>query len=196
MNQTPVVRALLNETLLVQRLVARDELALRLLYERYADNLRAVIWRVVRDEALAQDVLQEGLLKVWGSISSYDASRGRLYTWLARLCCNCAIDALRSPRHRFYQGTQSLDAEGAQQAPAALTFRPEHIGVRELTLQLKPRQREVIDLLYFGGCTPTETAAELGIPVPTVKTRARAALRVLVGLARSGGPSALLLGST
>jgi len=62
-------------------------------------------------------------------------------------------------------------------------------------LQLKPRQREVIDLLYFGGCTPTETAAELGIPVPTVKTRARAALRVLAGLARSGGPSALLLGS-
>jgi len=64
MNQTPVVRALLNETLLVQRLVARDELALRLLYERYADNLRAVIWRVVRDEALAQDGLQERLLKV------------------------------------------------------------------------------------------------------------------------------------
>ena len=67
--------------------------------------------------------------------------------------------------------------------------------MRELTLQLKPRQREVIDLLYFGGCTPTETAAELGIPVPTVKTRARAALRVLAGLARSGGPSALLLDS-
>ena len=64
MNQTPVVRALLNETLLVQRLVARDKLALRLLYERYADNLRAVIWRVVRDEALAQDGLQERLLKV------------------------------------------------------------------------------------------------------------------------------------
>ena len=64
MNTNPVVRALLNETLLVQRLQARDELALRLLYERYADNLRAVILRVVRDEALAQDVLQEGLLKV------------------------------------------------------------------------------------------------------------------------------------
>ncbi|MGY3089918.1 RNA polymerase sigma factor (sigma-70 family) [Hymenobacter sp. UYAg731] len=194
MDTTPVVRALLNETLLVQRLLARDELAFRHLYERYADNLRTVIWRVVHDEALAQDVLQEGLLKVWSSIGSYDPSRGRLYTWLARLCCNCAIDALRSARYRFHHGTQSLDAEGAQQVPAGLTFRPEHIGVRELTLQLKPRQREVIDLLYFGGYTPTETAEELGIPVPTVKTRARAALRVLAGLARSG-PSALLLGS-
>ena len=79
--------------------------------------------------------------------------------------------------------------------PAALTFRPEHIGVRELTLQLKPRQREVIDLLYFGGCTPTETAEELGIPVPTVKTRARAALRVLAGLARSGPGPMLRMGN-
>ncbi len=195
MDTTPVVRALLNETLLVQRLVARDELALRLLYERYADNLRAVIWRVVRDETLAQDVLQEGLLKVWNSIGSYDASRGRLYTWLARLCCNCAIDALRSARYRFHISNQSLDAEGALQVPAALTFRPEHIGVRELTLQLKPRQREVIDLLYFGGCTPTETAEELGIPVPTVKTRARAALRALAGLTRSGPGPLLRMGS-
>ena len=60
----------------MQCLLARDERALRLLYERYADNLRTVIWRVVHDEALAQDVLQEGLLKVWSSIGSYDASRG------------------------------------------------------------------------------------------------------------------------
>ena len=162
MNNSPVLGALANETALVQRLQARDELALRLLYERYADNLLAVIKRLVHDDALAQDVLQEGLLKVWSSIGSYDASRGRLYTWLARLCCNCAIDALRSARYRFHQGTQSLDAEGMRQVPAALTFRPEYIGVRELTLQLKPRQREVIDLLYFGGCTPTETAEELG----------------------------------
>ena len=66
--------------------------------------------------------------------------------------------------------------------------------MRELTLQPKPRQREVIDLLYFGGYTPSETAAELGIPVPTVKTRARAALRVLAGLARPG-PTAVVLGS-
>lgn len=188
MDTTPVLRALLNETLLVKRLVARDELALRFLYERYADNLRAVIWRVVRDEALAQDVLQEGLLKVWSNIASYDASRGRLYTWLARLCCNCAIDALRSPRQQFYHRTRSLDTEGVQQAPAASSFRPEHIGVRELTWRLKPRQREVIDLLYFKGCTPTETAAELGIPVPTVKTRARAALRVLAGFTREYPP--------
>ena len=168
----------------MERLLARDEQALRILHDRYARNLLTVIMRLVRDEALAQDILQEGLLKVWLSIDQYDAGRGRLFTWMVRVCCNQAIDALRSPRHRFHSGNKSLEVVGAQRAVAAITFNPDHIGLRELTLQLKPRQREVIDLLYFGGCTQAETAQRLGIPLATVKTRARAALQTLSRLAR------------
>lgn len=172
------------EAALVAQLVARDERALRVLYDRYANNLLTVILRVVHDKALAQDVLQEGLLKVWLSIASYDASRGRLFTWMVRVCCNQAIDALRSPRNKFHSGTKSLEVASVQRQWATSSFNPEHIGLRELTLKLKPRQREVIDLLYFGGCTQAETAEQLGIPVATVKTRARAALNVLAQLAR------------
>lgn len=152
--------------------------------ERYGQNLLAVIRRVVREEAQAQDVLQEGLLKIWLSIGSYDAGRGRLFTWMVRVCCNQAIDALRSPRHRLHRGTQPLDAAGVRLVPAVATFQPEHIGVRELTLHLKPRQRKVMDLLYFGGCTQVEAAEELGIPVATVKTQARAALLALAHFTR------------
>jgi RNA polymerase sigma-70 factor (ECF subfamily) len=184
MNPTPALPTATDEEALVQRLLSRDEQALRILHDRYAANLRTVILRLVRDEYLAQDVLQEGLLKVWLSIASYDAQRGRLFTWMVRVCCNQAIDALRNPRHRFHSANKSLETGGAQQAHAASTFNPEHIGLRELTLRLKPRQREVIDLLYFGGCTQAETAEKLGIPLPTVKTRARAALQVLAQLAR------------
>ncbi|WP_310394505.1 sigma-70 family RNA polymerase sigma factor [Hymenobacter sp.] len=173
-----------DEGALVQRLIARDEQALRVLHDRYAGNLLTVILRVVRNEALAQDVLQEGLLKVWLSIASYDARRGRLFTWMVRVCCNQAIDALRSPRYQFHNGNKSLEVTGAQRARAPSTFNPEHIGLRELTLRLKPRQREVIDLIYFGGCTQAETAEQLGVPLATVKTRARAALQVLAQLAR------------
>ncbi|GAB3858792.1 RNA polymerase sigma factor [Hymenobacter negativus] len=172
------------EQALVERLLARDERALGQLYEQYARNLFTVILRVVQDEALAQDVLQEGLLKVWLSIGSYEATRGRLFTWMVRVCCNQAIDALRSPRYRFHRRNPSLEAAGAQYAPAPTAFHPEHIGLRELIVQLKPRQREVIDLLYFGGCTQAETAEQLAIPLATVKTRARAALVVLTRLAR------------
>jgi len=181
---TPALPLAADEDLLVQRLLNRDEQALRLLHDRYAKNLLTVIVRLVRDEVLAQDVLQEGLLKVWLSITSYAPERGRLFTWMMRVCCNQAIDAMRNPRHQFHSKTQPLEVGKAQRAQAPVTFNPEHIGLRELTLKLKPRQREVIDLLYFGGCTQAETAKQLGIPVATVKTRARAALQVLAQLAR------------
>ena len=175
-----------DETLLVARLLARDEQALRLLHARYAKSLLAVVVRLVRDEALAQDVLQEAWLKVWLHFASYDAGRGRLFTWLARVCSNHAVDVMRSPRYRFHRQNRSLEVVDAAQVSAPASFQPEHIGVRELAGQLKPRQREVIDLLYFGGCTQVEAAEELGVPLATVKTRARAAVQALAVLARSG----------
>ncbi len=184
MHSTTALPTATDEETLVQRLLARDEQALKLLHDQYAKNLLTVVLRLVRDESLAQDVLQEGLLKVWLSIARYDPARGRLFTWMVRVCCNQAIDALRSPRHRFHSSTKSLEVSAAQRASAPATFNPEHIGLRELTLRLKPRQREVIDLLYFGGCTQAETAEQLGIPLATVKTRARAAIQVLSHLAR------------
>lgn len=174
----------LDEEQLVQRLVARDEQALRLVYEQYAQSLLAVIQRLVRDEALAQDILQEGLLKVWFSIASYDADRGRLFTWMARVCSHQAIDALRSPRNSFHRRSWSLQVDSAQRMPATATFHPEHIGLRELTDCLKPRQRELVDLLYFKGYTQVEAAQHLDIPLGTVKTRSRAALQVLAKFTR------------
>ena len=173
-----------DEALLVRRLLARDEQAMRLVHARYAKHLLAVVLRLVRDEALAQDVLQEAMLKVWLGIASYNATRGRLLTWMARVCSNHAVDVLRSRRHQFHRQNRSLDEADAKRVAAPAAFQPEHIGVRELTGQLKPRQREIIDLLYFGGCTQAEAAKELGIPLATVKTRVRAALLVLGNLTR------------
>ena len=180
---------LTDEQALVQRLLARDEQALGLLKARYGSSLLSVIERVVRNRELAEDLLQEGLLKVWTSIASYDAEKGRLFTWMVRVCCNQAVDALRSPRHRFHYRNKSLEGVAVRQVAAPASFNPEHIGLRELTQRLKPRQLEVIDLLYFGGCTQVEAAQELGIPLATVKTRARAALVALALLAGVSGAS-------
>lgn len=171
----------------MQRLLARDEQALGLLAARYyGGSLFSVILRVVRNRELAEDLLQEGLLKVWTGIASYDPEKGRLFTWMVRVCCNQAIDALRSPRQRFHQRNQSLEGPAVREAPAPVSFNPDHIGLRELTQRLKPRQLEVIDLLYYGGCTQAEAAKELDVPLATVKTRARAALVALGLLARVG----------
>lgn len=184
MNSTTALLSATEEAALVERLLARDEQALRLLHDHYSRSLYTVILRLVHNQELAQDVLQEGLLKVWFNIDRYDVNRGRLFTWMVRVCCNRAIDAMRNPHHRFHHGTRSLEVGGAQRAVAPSSFNPEHIGLRELTLKLKPRHREIIDLLYFGGCTQVETAEQLGIPLATVKTRARTALQALVQLVR------------
>jgi RNA polymerase sigma-70 factor (ECF subfamily) len=174
----------LDEAQLVQRLLARDEHALCLLYRRYGPALLHAIRRLVREEAQAQDILQEGLLRIWLHIARYDATRGRLFTWMQRICCYHAIDVLRSATHHLHTRGQSLDTDAARYLPAPTTFQPEHIGVRELTQRLSPPHRELIELLYFQGYTYVEAALQLGLPLGTAKTRARAALLTLSKLAR------------
>ncbi|GAB2470792.1 putative RNA polymerase sigma E protein [Hymenobacter qilianensis] len=186
MPSTPPASPLLvlDEAQLVQRLLARDEHALCLLYRQYAPTLRHAIRRLVRDEELTQDILQEGLLRIWLHIGRYDPARGRLFTWMQRICCYHAIDVLRSATHHLHTRGQSLEADAARYLPAPTTFHPEHIGLRELTQRLSPPHRALIDLLYFEGYTHVEAAKELGLPLGTAKTRARAALLALSRLAR------------
>ncbi len=173
------------ETALVGRLRDRDQSAMTEFYDRYSAALYGVINRIVKDEEEAEDVLQEALVKIWHSMSSYDTTRGRLFTWVVNISRNLAIDKIRSRQHRVGSRTQGLDDSPAAQRQAAPdTFRPEHVGLQEITRKLVPEQRQIIDLLYFGGFTQSEAAEELNLPLGTVKTRARTALKVLAKLIR------------
>ncbi|WP_242510085.1 RNA polymerase sigma factor [Hymenobacter persicinus] len=172
------------EELLVQRLRDRDESAMTLFYDKYSAALYGVILRIVKTEEVAEDVLQEGLVKIWHSFSSYDSTKGRLFTWVLNVCRNLAIDKIRSRQYRVSSRTQPLEESAALRQAAVPTFRPEHIGLQEITAQLNPEQKQVIDLLYFGGFTQSEVAEELNLPLGTVKTRARAAIKVLSKLIR------------
>lgn len=154
-------------------------------YDRYSAALYGVIHRIVKDEAEAEDVLQEALVKIWNSIESYDTSKGRLFTWVVNISRNLAIDKIRSRQHRVSSRVQSLDDSlTAQRQAGPDSFRPEHIGLQDIAKQLVPEQRQVIDLLYFGGFTQSEAAEELNLPLGTVKTRARTALKILAKLIR------------
>ena len=154
-------------------------------YDHYSAALYGVIHRIVKADDEAEDVLQEALVKIWHSMESYDTSKGRLFTWVLNISRNLAIDRIRSRQHRVGSHTQGLDdSPTAQRQAAPDTFRPEHIGLQDLTKQLVPEQRQIIDLLYFGGFTQSEAAEELSLPLGTVKTRARTALRILAKLIR------------
>lgn len=164
---------------LVQRLRGRDEAAMALFYDRYALSLFHVIHRLVRHQAAAEDVLQESMIKIWFAFAQYNPARGRLYTWALNVCKHAAIDHVRVQRSRS-QRTDSLHESLEAHLLSAPGFRPEHIGVADWPGQLRPHYQCVLDLLYFGGCTQEEVAEELGLPLGTVKTRARQGLKLLV----------------
>ncbi|MVN79234.1 sigma-70 family RNA polymerase sigma factor [Hymenobacter sp. HMF4947] len=146
-------------------------------YKNYHKALQATIWRIVRDESLAQDVLQESMLKFWLSFPAYDSRKGRLFTWALNIARNLAIDRLRMARQTS-QRSQPLTEELTSTLTAA-SFNPDHIGVRDWLTLLSPADRQLLEVLYFQGFTHTEAADELQLPLGTVKTRIGRIIRTL-----------------
>ncbi|GAA3932760.1 sigma-70 family RNA polymerase sigma factor [Hymenobacter algoricola] len=164
---------------LVQQLRARNPAAMTHFYTAYRRALYSLILRIVPQPEVAEDVLQDSMLKIWDAFLSYDATKGRLFTWALNVCRNTALDRICTLHYRSCSRTLPLEESPAWRQPATPGFRPEHIGLWELTRRLRPEYRAVIDLLYYGGYTQQETSDELAIPLGTVKTRAQAALREL-----------------
>lgn len=167
---------------LIRRLLAREEPAMAEFYQQYRAALYAAILRIVRNRQSAEDVLQEGMVKVWFSIATYNAGQGRLFTWAAKICCNTAIDHIRTGRFRLTAHSNSLEDTPALHFAAPTSFRPEHIGVADLLCSLRPEYRQVMDLLYLQGFTQVEAATKLCVPLSTVKTWAGRAKGILASL--------------
>jgi RNA polymerase sigma factor (sigma-70 family) len=157
-----------------------DEQAFGILYNSYSRALLGVIKKVVADEVIAEDILQEVFVKIWNNRNSYDASKGRLYTWMLNIARNSSIDHLRSKQNRFdgkIQRSESTVYEVNKNHSVQTSI--DHIGLSNWVEQLKEDQRLLIDMAYFKGYTQEEIAKELNIPLGTVKTRVRAALLML-----------------
>jgi RNA polymerase sigma-70 factor (ECF subfamily) len=167
------------ETVLVAQLQARDEKALSFLYDKYAAALYGVALKIVKREELAEDVLQETFIKIWSAFSQYDSSKGRLFTWMLNICRNKAIDKIRSGSYRVGLKTQDIEETNTATFAGSMQTQPDHIGIKEITEKLIPDQKVIIDMMYFGGFTQSEVAEELNIPLGTVKTRARNAIKTL-----------------
>ncbi|MDO7888250.1 RNA polymerase sigma factor [Hymenobacter cheonanensis] len=167
---------------LVKRLYARDETAMTYFYQNYKASLYYTIWRIVRHNELAEDVLQESMLKFWLSFSEYDDSKGRLFTWALHISRNMAIDRLRGQRRQAARTTDLLQTGAELVAPT--TFRPEHIGVRDWIGLLPATDQQLMHLLYIQGYTQSEASAELMLPLGTIKSRSRRLIRTLARVMR------------
>lgn len=172
----------LSEPDLVLLLRARAPRAMTLFYHGYRPALYAAVRRIVRNPQSAEDVLQESLVKIWLALDSYDATQSRLFTWAAKICCNTAIDHVRSSHYRVTARMASLEQTQVANYPAPPTFNPEHLGLSDLLRDLRPEHRRVLDLLYLQGYTQVEAAEALQVPVGTVKTWSLGARRRLARL--------------
>lgn len=169
-----------SEEELVALLQQKDMKAFSYLYDNYAPGLLGVIMRLLPNQATAEDVLQNVFVKIWKGIQSYDASRGRLYTWMIGIAMNAAIDHAKSKQEKKEKITAAIDDNVVTVDRSNFSsFNPDVIGLREHVDSLKDEFRVLIDAIYFNGNTHEETAEELGLPLGTVKTRVRAAMNQL-----------------
>ena len=170
----------LSENELILALRQKDKLGAEALYDMYSSSLYGIIYRIVQHEEIAEDLLQETFVKIWNSFSSFDSSKGRLFTWMVNVARNLSIDKIRSKDFRNNSKNQDIENNVNfidEQRNTAIN--PEILGVKELVQKLKPEQKSILDLVYFRGYTHVEAAEELGIPLGTVKTRMRMAIITL-----------------
>lgn len=168
--------ALLAETIFVERLQSGERAAFAELYDRYGRNLFGVIYMIVKSQSDAENLLQDTFVKIWRNINRYDATKGRLYTWLVVIARRRALDFIRSSEYSDAQLIQSAEILVSKEAHSTETAQLDHIGLEMLLQRLSPPLKQVIDFQYFMGYTQQEVADELGLPLGTVKSRTRTAL--------------------
>ena len=177
------------DTNIVALLRQDDKAAVSLLYDNYSDALFGVILRIVNQEALAEEILQDTFLKIWKYRESYDESKGRFFTWMLNIARNTAIDQTRLKS--FSQKNQDLDnVVSIIDSREQENFNVDAIGIRELIEKLPEEHRSIIDLVYFKGFTHIEASEALSIPLGTLKTRLRLAI---IQLRKTFGLSVVLL---
>lgn len=171
---------------LAERLLARDENALRTVIDRYGSLVHGVARRVIAEPSLAEEVAQDTFLALWRRPGAFDPQRGSLQTFLLGVARNKAIDLVRK-EESVKRRKESLVAEAMTQP----THHEAGIGLEERTevkdalAQLTDLQREALVLAYFGGRTYREVAEELNIPEGTAKTRLRDGLNRLRDLMKA-----------
>jgi RNA polymerase sigma-70 factor (ECF subfamily) len=166
----------------LERIAGGDHNALAELYDRHARAIYSLALRILKNQADAEDIVQEVLSQAWRQASRYDAARGNVAAWLLTLARSRAIDRLRARRAR-----PDRDAEPA---PADIADRTVSVDLQLLSAEQVARvraaldalpllQRLAIELAYYEGLTHTEIAERLEQPLGTVKTRIRLAMMKL-----------------
>jgi RNA polymerase sigma factor (sigma-70 family) len=155
----------------------KDQSALDYLYDHYSGALYGVVFRILKKEEIAEEVLQDIFLKIWDKIESYDATKGKLFTWMINIARNQAIDKTRSKETSKGRKTDDIDyLVNKIDIQEHSQLQVDAIGLKEVLLKLSEDQQFIVNQLYLKGYTQSEVAEEFNIPLGTVKTRLRLAM--------------------
>jgi RNA polymerase sigma-70 factor (ECF subfamily) len=187
----------LSDSDLLHRIAARDDAALGEFYDRHANTLFGLAYRILYDHKEAEDLVQEVLLQIWEKVATFNPEQGRPLAWVIVLTRNKAIDRLRSAQRRA-RLVEEIEHElcGSTDSSAAALAEPPTTGdeaeiVRSALGRLPEEQRRAIMMAFFGGLSQSEIAAELNEALGTVKARIR---RGMLRLRDELGPQLCLSG--
>ncbi len=165
---------------LVTLLQRQDGKAFEYLYEKYSKALYNAVYQIIGDIETSNDVLQQIFVTIWQKIKMYDATKGRLFTWMLNVSRNASIDFLRSKSNKNNQKNQELtDSVYINSIPTNEVINIDAIGVKKFVDGLKDEYKAVLVQSYYQGYTHEEISENLQIPIGTVKTRIRASLSLL-----------------
>jgi RNA polymerase sigma-70 factor (ECF subfamily) len=170
---------------LIARVARRERAAFEELYTRYANILYATALKFLKEDADAQDVVQDVFIQIWDKAKLYDPAKGKPLTWALTMTRNRSIDRIRAIQRRtrlrddFQAETFVGESEGIREALTGVDASEKAQILRAAVNKLSAQQREIVELAYFSGLTQSEIAERLGEPLGTVKARARRGLMKL-----------------
>jgi RNA polymerase sigma factor (sigma-70 family) len=171
--------AQLSDEALLARMARGDEAALAELYDRFGRIAYGLAARILRDQALAEDAVQDAFLGAWRTAAAFNPARGTASTWLMTMVHRRAVDLVRREDRRKTSPLDDAPVAATETTDEEASTREERRRVQAALAQLPADQREALELAYYGGLTQSELAERLGVPLGTVKSRMFAGLAKL-----------------
>jgi RNA polymerase sigma-70 factor (ECF subfamily) len=167
----------------IEAIVDRDERALAALYDATFTRVFGLVQRIVRNDALAEEVVEDTYFQVWRQAVRFDPARGKPMGWVLSMARSRAIDALRREARFGHDplGDDVQAPEGPTAAPCdeLLELARHHADLHEALLRLGAQPRQLVSMSYFRGLSHEEIAEQMALPLGTVKSQIRRALLAL-----------------
>lgn len=172
----PRGEATMTDEQLLEAVGRGDDDALGALYDRFGRVAYGLALRILRDQALAEDAVQEAFLAVWRSADAYKRERAKPSTWILTVVHRRAVDLVRREERRRGEPLDDAPEAASAAVDEDVVLRDRRVAVQSALQQLSDDQRQALELAYYGGLTQSQLADRLGVPIGTVKSRMFAGL--------------------